>query len=59
MNTYTISEEQLKLILSYLASKPYIEVFEGIKMLQSLDKIQKESFPAPKLAGEHNLNLDK
>lgn len=39
---YKISEEQIKALLNYLASKPYGEVFEGIKMLQSLEKIKVE-----------------
>lgn len=37
---YKISEEQVKALLNYLASKPYGEVHEGIKMLQSLEKVE-------------------
>lgn len=39
---YKISEEQLKVLLNYLASRPYAEVFQGVQMLQSLEKIQSE-----------------
>lgn len=39
---YQISEEQIKALLNYLASKPYLEVHEGIKMLQSLEKVEEK-----------------
>jgi hypothetical protein len=37
---YKISEEQVKALLNYLAAKPFAEVHEGIKMLQSLEKVE-------------------
>lgn len=31
-----IQDHELKRIIEYLASKPYIEVYQGIQLLQSL-----------------------
>ena len=42
MKNYKINEETLQGILSYLAGRPYAEVFQGIQALQSLDEIKEE-----------------
>jgi hypothetical protein len=40
MPKYIITEETLNSIVQYLASRPYFEVAEGIKMLSNLEKLQ-------------------
>lgn len=40
MPKYIITEETLNAIVQYLASRPYVEVVEGIKMLSNLEKVQ-------------------
>jgi hypothetical protein len=40
---YKISEDQVKALASYLATRPYAEVFQGIEMLQKLEKISSEN----------------
>ncbi len=37
---YEISEELVKNLLAYLATRPYSEVFQGIQALQSLKKVE-------------------
>jgi hypothetical protein len=37
---YIIDEETLKAILTYLAGRPYQEVFQGIQALQQLKKLE-------------------
>ena len=37
---YIITEEQLKGIIEYLASKPYAEVAKGIALLSQLPKVE-------------------
>lgn len=37
---FEITKEQAEAILKYLCSRPYLEVHEGVKMLQSLPLIQ-------------------
>jgi hypothetical protein len=38
MKQFIISEETLKAILTYLAGRPYQEVFQGIQALQQLNE---------------------
>ena len=42
MKEYIIPEELVQALLSYLKSRPYIEVFEGVQALESLKAIEKE-----------------
>lgn len=39
---YKINEEQVNLLIEYLATRPYGEVFQGVSMLQGLDKVEVE-----------------
>lgn len=43
MMEYKIKEEAVKAILNYLAGRPYIESFQLIQELQSLEKIEQEN----------------
>jgi hypothetical protein len=36
MLTYTLTQEQLQLILNYLATKPYAEVFKLVETVRSI-----------------------
>ena len=45
---YSITHEQLQSIINYLASKPYSEVYQGIAILQTLDKLTEADAERPK-----------
>jgi hypothetical protein len=38
---YNITQEQLEKVVNYLVSKPFVEVFQLVAMLQSLQKVEK------------------
>jgi len=40
---YIIDEETLKAILTYLAGRPYQEVFQGIEALQKIKPLETEA----------------
>jgi hypothetical protein len=42
MKQYKINEEVLNAILVYLMTRPYQDVANGIKMLQSLEEIKED-----------------
>ena len=42
MKQYKISEDILKGILQYLATKPYAEVAQGIEALNKLEEIKEQ-----------------
>jgi hypothetical protein len=46
MNNYKLPEPVLQAIMSYLVSRPYAEVANGIEMLKNLQKINEE-LPEP------------
>lgn len=39
MQKYSITEEQRNIIVNYLCKQPYEQVFNGINMLMSLEKL--------------------
>jgi hypothetical protein len=39
---YKITKEQLESLLNYLSQRPYLEVHEGIKMLQNLPIVEEK-----------------
>lgn len=40
MKKYIITEENIKALINYLASRPFAEVHQGIQMLSSLPVIE-------------------
>lgn len=39
---FKIEEKQLNVLLNYLATKPYVEVFQIVQMLTTLSQIEEE-----------------
>ena len=55
--TYTISGEQMKIIVDYLLSRPAFETFEILKMVDSFPHtIKKEGEGVPDATPEHLKN---
>jgi hypothetical protein len=42
MKEYKIKEEVVKGLINYLSQRPYLEVADGIKALQSLEEVKDE-----------------
>jgi hypothetical protein len=38
--TYTLTQEQLQKVLNYLVSKPYVEIFQLVEMIRTIQPNQ-------------------
>jgi len=50
MKNYTVPEDVLTKVLNYLASRPYVEVFELVRAIQGSSKVVEDAAPTPPAA---------